>query len=169
MHPINQLLIAQYEAAFLTLKNCLDACPIEIWNGPVVNHSFNQSLFHALFFADVYLGEHVDELEQQDFHRENVDTFAGYEEWEDRKPENSYSKSFLNAYLEHDLEKMRRTVGSQGETELQSKVSFHWLDLTRAELHVYNIRHLQHHAAQLIMRLRLHTDVNIGWQKSGWN
>ena len=38
---------------------------------------------------------------------------------------------------------------------------------TRAELHLYNIRHIQHHAAQLILRLRLDTDVDIPWVGRG--
>jgi hypothetical protein len=40
--------------------------------------------------------------------------------------------------------------------------------LPRAELHVYNIRHIQHHSAQLIMRLRLDCDVDVPWISSGW-
>jgi hypothetical protein len=39
---------------------------------------------------------------------------------------------------------------------------------SRAELHVYNVRHIQHHAAQLILRLRLDTDVDVPWVGQAW-
>ena len=38
----------------------------------------------------------------------------------------------------------------------------------RAELHVYSIRHIQHHAAQLSLRLRLDAGVAIPWIGVGW-
>jgi hypothetical protein len=40
--------------------------------------------------------------------------------------------------------------------------------MSRAELYVYNLRHIQHHAAQLSLRLRLDHGVNIAWVGSGW-
>lgn len=169
MEQFKNLIIAQYEAALRTLYNCIENCPDSIWNGPAVNHTFNQSAFHTLFFADVYTGKNLEALKQQDFHLEHVEIFADYEELEDRKPQASYEKPFILAYAEHFLNKMRKVVASESEQTLNSKADFRWLDLSRAELHVYNIRHLQHHAAQLIMRLRLDTDIDIGWQKTGWN
>ena len=44
-----------------------------------------------------------------------------------------------------------------------------WVKLSRTELHVYNIRHLQHHAAQMILRLRLDHAIDFPWHKSGWD
>jgi hypothetical protein len=41
-------------------------------------------------------------------------------------------------------------------------------DFSRAELHVYNIRHIHHHAAQLSLRLRLDTGRGVDWVGSGW-
>jgi len=38
---------------------------------------------------------------------------------------------------------------------------------SRAELHIYNIRHIQHYAAQLSLRLRLDTEVDIPWVSHG--
>jgi len=40
--------------------------------------------------------------------------------------------------------------------------------LTRAKLHVVNIRHIQHHAAQLSLRLRLDHQEDIPWFSSRW-
>jgi hypothetical protein len=57
---------------------------------------------------------------------------------------------------------------SETEESLREIVEFDWLSLERAELHVYNIRHIQHHAAQLSLRLRLDTGDGIPWVGSGW-
>ncbi len=47
------LLANQYEAALVTLKNCIKSCPDDAWNDPVCNHAFSQSAFHALFWTDL--------------------------------------------------------------------------------------------------------------------
>jgi len=43
-----------------------------------------------------------------------------------------------------------------------------WLPFPRVEVHIYNVRHIQHHAAQLILRLRRDHKQGIPWFKSGW-
>lgn len=47
--------------------------------------------------------------------------------------------------------------------DLGSPSGFPWLRFSKLELQLYNIRHLQHHAAQLIDRLRTTGDVGIAW------
>jgi hypothetical protein len=39
---------------------------------------------------------------------------------------------------------------------------------SRAELYAYNTRHIQHHAAQLSLRLRIDAGVDIPWIGLGW-
>ena len=40
--------------------------------------------------------------------------------------------------------------------------------ISLAELYVFIIRHVQHHAAQLILRLRLDADLDVPWIGAGW-
>ncbi|KPJ52053.1 hypothetical protein AMJ39_08795 [candidate division TA06 bacterium DG_24] len=40
---------------------------------------------------------------------------------------------------------------------------FPWLPFNRFELHLYNIRHIQHHAGQLIERLRSQGVTDFEW------
>jgi len=169
MFDFKSLLIGQFEAAFKTIFDCIDQSSDEIWNGLVGSHTFNQSVFHALFFADVYLGKNLEGFEEQAFHRDHVATFGDYEEWEDRKPANKYTKKFVLNYLEHCRAKTKQVIESETESDWAEEAGFEWQTISRGEMHVYNIRHLQHHAAQLILRLRLDSDVNIGWHKSGWS
>ena len=49
-----------------------------------------------------------------------------------------------------------------------AKSHIYWLPFARAELYVYNIRHIRHHAAQLILRLKSSADMDVPWARSGW-
>ena len=44
---------------------------------------------------------------------------------------------------------------------------FFWRESSRAELHVYNLRHIQHHAAQLGLRFQLAGGAPLEWVSEG--
>ncbi len=168
LEQFKQITLAQYEAAFSTINEILAKVPDDVWAGKVANHPFSQSFFHTLFFGDVYLAQNLDEMKQQAFHIEHADSFRDYEELEQRAPVLTYAKSFVEKYLKFCIEKARSVMAEESEESLASVADFPWHTISRAELHLYNIRHLQHHAAQMIMRLRLDKDAHTGWYKSGW-
>ena len=72
------------------------------------------------------------------------------------------------AYLEHCRRLARAVVAAETETSLEQLAGYAWTPLKRAELHVYNVRHLQHHAAQISLRLRAEANMEVPWIKSGW-
>jgi hypothetical protein len=80
----------------------------------------------------------------------------------------TYGKSFIDTYLQHCRQKASQVIAAELTETLQTPATFDWLDFSRAQLHVYNIRHIHHHAAQLSLRLRLDTDIDIPWVGSGW-
>lgn len=158
----------QYEAALCTLNACVVRCPPDAWAGRVGELTFSQVAFHALIFADLYLGRDLDAIRRQPFHRENVDWFADYEEFEPRPPVRLYEKPPILTYLEHCRAKAADSVAAETAETLNGPSGFDWLRFNRAELHVYNVRHLQHHAAQLSLRLRLDAREAVPWVSSGW-
>jgi hypothetical protein len=159
----------QYEAALKTLATCIERCPDDAWHAPVCNHKFCQSVFHGLFFTDLYLGPNPEAIESQPFHLQHAEVFAGYEEWEDRAPEKTYQREFIDSYLQHCREKARKVVSEFTESSIAAPSGFSWIPSNTGEVHVYNIRHLQHHAAQLSLRLRIDHGVDVPWEKSGWS
>lgn len=163
-----ELIGNQFEASLGTLRACLDRCPNAAWQEPVANLTFSQAIFHALFFADVYLGRDLASLRSQPFHADNAATFADYEELEDRPQRATYDKPFIGAYLEHVRGKATTVVANESADELSERPGFEWLPFSRAEVHVYNVRHLQHHAGQLGLRLRLEGGEGVPWFGSGW-
>ncbi len=166
---LSTVLLGQYEAALGTLRDVIEQCPEQVWSGKAGNHPFSESAFHALFFADVYLGESVEAVKDQEFHRAHAEQFEGYEELESRLPVRTYSPEFVLEYLRFCRAKATQVLHASSQESLEGNTGIEWHDFSRAEMHVYNIRHLQHHAAQLIMRLRLDSDIDIGWYRTGFD
>ena len=167
LETFKQLLAHQYAAALCTLNACIERCPDANWNAPVGSLAFCQVAFHALFFTDLYLGQDKEALRRQPFHRDHERFFRDYEELEDRPQQWLYERPFIRAYLGHCRDKASQAVAAETEQTLEARAGF-GRDYSRAELHVVNIRHLQHHAAQLSLRLRLDAHVQVPWFGSGW-
>lgn len=163
-----ELIVNQYEAAFCTLNACIDRCPEIAWNSPVGETEFCQVAFHTLFFADFYLGQDEESFRRQPFHRENAQFFRDYEELEDRKPELFYDKPSIKRYLKYCRDKASDVIAAETTETLNARAAFKGREFSRAELHVYNIRHIQNHAAQLNLRLSLDHNEDIVWVGSGW-
>ncbi|MDA1052225.1 MAG: DinB family protein [Planctomycetota bacterium] len=165
---IKELLANQYEAALCTLNQCIEHCPDAIWNAPVARHPFCQVAFHTLFFADYYLGKHEEAFRDEAYHRENAELFGDYEQLQTREPTSLYERQAIKAYLNYCRTRAVAVLDAETSTFLEVPCNFPRKSFTRAELHVYNIRHVQHHAAQLILRLRLDSQVDIPWVGSAW-
>lgn len=162
------LALNQYQAALCTLEQCLRFCPASAWDDSDKDYPFSQVLFHTLFYTDYYLGKNRGELTLQAFHGENKRHFRDYEELEDREPVYLYEQSFLELYLEHCLKKSEICLEAETEGSLAGPSGFERRNFTRMELHVYNIRHIQHHAAQLGLRIQYKTGRELAWVGSGW-
>jgi hypothetical protein len=171
LDEFRRLIGHQFEAALCTLSRCIDACPDENWNAPVANLAFCQVAFHTLFFVDYYLEPQAptaDELRLQPFRREHADFFRDYEELQPRKQILLYDRPGVQEYLAHCRAKAARVIAAETAESLTAPCGFPPKTFSRAELHVYSIRHIQHHAAQLSLRLRLDTGADIHWIGSGW-
>lgn len=167
-----RLIVSQYEACFRMMWEAIQRCPDDAWDAPVASLAFCQAVFHTLFFADVYLGPNLESLREQAFHRERPDIFRDYEELENKRQEHLYARPDTLTYLSICRDKAARVVAGETEATLAGPSGFPWLDragLTRAELHVYNIRHIHHHAAQLSLRHRLDGRDGVPWCKAGWD
>jgi hypothetical protein len=163
-----ELLSHQYEAAFCTLDACIRRAPETSWNTPVGNLAFCQVAFHTLFFADLYLGPNEESLTAQPFHRDHPEFFRDYEELQDCRQRLLYDRPAINAYLEHCRNKASGVIAAETAETLSGPCGFQSRTASRAELHVYNLRHIQHHSAQLSLRLRIDHQADVPWFGSGW-
>jgi hypothetical protein len=168
LDALKQVIAHQFEAALCTLSRCIDRCPDELWNARVGNLAFCQVAFHTLFFADYYLETDEARFREQPFHRENPEFFRDYEELQDRAQVLMYDKPSVQKYVRHVRTKAAQAIAADTAETLSAPCGFAGRTFSRAELYVYNLRHIQHHAAQLSLRLRLDAKVEIPWIGSGW-
>jgi hypothetical protein len=162
------LIVSQFEAALSTIRLCVETSSPRVWNLPVALYPFSQVIFHALFFADYYLEGDATTFRQQPFHMTNLDLFGDYEQLEDREPVSIYDKQQVRLYLDFCRTKVQETMAAETDESLRETCTLTRHSLARAEMHVYNIRHLQHHAAQLVLRLRQEGHKDLPWVGCGW-
>ncbi len=147
----------QFGASIDMLENAIDICPDALWGDRTKIPEFWYVAFHTLFFLDLYLSE-----SDKGFAPPSPFTL---DEMDERGllPERVYTKEELKTYLEHGREKCRATIASMTPERAYHRCGMEWLDITMAELLLYNMRHVQHHAAQLNMLLRQNIDSAPRW------
>jgi hypothetical protein len=170
LDTLKELLSHQFDASLCMLNLCIVRCPESMWNAPVAKWKFCQAAFHCTFFVDVYLqpSDSEEAVKQQPFHLAHKAEFRDYEEMEDRPQVLLYEKPFVLEYLQYARRKAQETISRESAEVLAGPSGFYWRKCSRAELHVYNIRHIQHHAAQLGLRLRLDANIDLPWVGHVW-
>jgi len=138
----------QFGAATGMLENTIHACPQQLWEDRTRRPQFWYLVFHTLFFVDLYLSDSSDGFSPPaPFTRSELDPRGVL-------PDRAYSKEELLTYLEHCRSKARTRINGLNAESGARVCRFGWIDLTTVESLIYNMRHVQHHAAQLNLLLR---------------
>lgn len=166
---VKTALADQMLAALASVGDHIELCPDDAWDRLVAKYTFNQTVFHTLFWSDVYLGRGYDAVREQAFHRENAAIFRDYDEFKKQPPSLAYTRGDMRLYVAHCREKAHQVIGAETAETLRGPSGFDWLDISRLEAHIYNTRHIQHHASQLVLRRRLDAGDDTPWHKSGWS
>lgn len=161
------LILAQMKAALATLSQCIAGCPEEDWHERHGDYPFSQVVFHTLFFTDYYLQGDNPGFKEQPFHRTHPEFFQDYEELEWRDPINLYDRATCMQYLDFCVEKSEAVIAADTEQTLLGPSGCAGKEFSRAELYVYVIRHIQHHAAQLGLRVQMRTGRELEWVSRG--
>lgn len=139
------------------LENAVVACPEELWGDRSRRPEFWHLVFHTLFFLDLHLSESLEGFAPPaPFTRDELDP-AGV------MPERVYTKGELLDYLAYARRKGRQRLEALTEEQAGERRRFGSLDGTVAELLLYTLRHVQHHATQLNLILRQTTDSAPRW------
>jgi hypothetical protein len=161
------ILVSQYEGALSMLLHCIEGCPPEHWESKVAQGTVRWVVYHTLFYTDLYLSRSNDGFILRELHERGGD---------ERRPEASVGlpKEESLAYLPLCREKMLESIANETEESLAGPSGFFWYEITRGEMHLVNIRHIQHHTAQLSAFLRRVDDrfkdhKTLRWIGSGWH
>ena len=153
------ILWSQFGAGIDMLENAMLACPDEVWGDRSLKPEFWYVAFHVLWWLDLYLSESVEGFTPPaPYTLDELDP-AGL------LPERLYTKDELGTYLEHCRNKCRMTIEALTEEKASQRCGFDWIESSVAELHLYNMRHIQHHTAQLNLILRQTIDSAPRWVK----
>lgn len=151
------ILWQQFGAAIEMLENAVRACPEKLWSDRSQRPEFWYVVYHTLFFLDLYLSGSVDGFRPPaPFNLDELDPRG-------LMPERVYTKEELQAYLEHGRRKCRAVIEALTDEKARAHCVFTWNEMSFAELLLDNMRHVQHHAAQLNLILRQKTDSAPVW------
>lgn len=159
---LKEVIQSQYLAALEMLNRAVEQCPQEAWDNKNEKNRFWHICYHTLFYTHLYLQRKEEDFTPWEKHREEY-PFLGTLPWPPhREPTigEPYTRSEILEYLEFCNCEVKQLVPS---LELDAESGFYWLPFNKLELQIYNIRHIQHHAGQLIDRLRNREDVGVDW------
>jgi hypothetical protein len=152
-----QILWSQYAAAIGMLENAIIACPDALWGDRSRQPEFWYLAYHTLFFLDLYSHGTVDGFAPPEpFNLDEMDP-AGV------LPPRVYTQDELLAYLRIGREKAHAAVEAMNDEKARRPSAIPWLKLSEGEVILDNLRHVQHHAAQLNLILRQVTDSAPRW------
>lgn len=147
----------QFGATIDMLENAVVACPDELWSDRTQRAEFWYLVYHTLFWLDFYLSDSTEGFAPPaPFNLDEMDP-AGL------LPERPYTKAELRPYLEHGRRKCRAAIEALTDEKAREVRRFGSAEGSFQELLLYNMRHVQHHAAQLNLILRQKVDSAPRW------
>lgn len=154
------LLESQYRSALAMFRAAVEQFPDELWNDPVhVNPTWRMA-YHTLFYLHLYLTRTEPEF------RPWEGAIPGAHFMDSELPPRADGSAACNTKEEivayHDMLTAWLPAALAAD-DLGERSGFDWISMGRPELHVYNIRHAQHHIGQLAERLRAHGLGAVRW------
>jgi hypothetical protein len=164
----------QFSAAITMLENALLACPDSLWTErlwiipqqsdfPTQFGEFWYVAFHALIWLDQYLSGIPEEefAPPAPFIQGEIDSVEVL-------PKQPYTKEVLHTYLVSIREKCPTQLLNPLDEQTHPPVKYPWSKgqpVSFLELQLYNLRHVQEHAAQLSLFLgqQAAPDINLDW------
>lgn len=147
----------QFGASIDMLENAITECRETVWGDRPGYHEFWYIAYHTLFFLDYYLSDSGEGfVPPAPFTLSELDPSGVL-------PDRVYTKDELLSFLVHDRNKCRETINALTDEKAHQRCGFKRPDITVAELLLYNMRHVQHHAAQLNLIIRQKGDSAPRW------
>ncbi|HEX6747556.1 MAG TPA: DinB family protein [Longimicrobium sp.] len=146
----------QFGAAIDMLENAVTACPDALWNDRSRRPEFWYLVFHTLFYLDLYLSPALEGWAPPP-------PFTLGELEDGILPERVYTKDELLGYLRFGRDKCRESIAALTDEAAGAIRGYGWRDMSAFEWLIYNLRHVQHHTAQLNLLLRQETDAAPRW------
>lgn len=161
---ILKILASQYRASLGMLRQALEKVPEEQWNTEEYSNPNWQIAYHILWGVKFYLGVGPESYVPFDIAIEGAESLGGNQDWENPeegiKIEGFHVKEELFSFIDSIESNLLFSIEA---LPLNSNSGFEWYPYSRLELHLNNIRHIQHHTAQIIERLKAKGITGFPW------
>jgi hypothetical protein len=168
INALKESLWKQFGASIDMLKNAITLWPEEYWN---TRKKFFYIAYHCLVFLDYYLTIPPKKFSSPlPFIIAELDNIPD-DAIDDVIPERIYSKGELLDYLQSSRDKCHNVIAGLSEEKIKERwieepnqmVAGGTMHYSVLEILLYNMRHVQHHAAQLNLLLRQEINNAPGW------
>jgi len=151
---IKESIWKQFGASIDMLGNAVNACPPQLWNN---KRHFWHFAYHTIFYLDYYLTQDVPNFRPPaPFGLSELDENGAM-------PERVYTQEELISYVAYCKQKCHDVIAALDEAGLQSIWKNKYRSYTMFEILLYNMRHVQHHTAQLNLMLRYEQNAAPQW------
>jgi hypothetical protein len=165
---LRPVLKSQYHAALAMLGDAIEQCPDNVWSASDHMNAFWQIAYHTLYFTHLYLYPDRSAFRPWKHHQSGVQHPDGIPG--DPDPNSSlpliptpYTKvqvleywKFCDQMVDDALDKLDLENPDCGFPN-------YYPGMSKLEHQFVNIRHIQHHEAQLADRLRSAANIGIDW------
>src|SRR6185295_1969548 len=151
---LKETLWRQFGAAIDMLENAIIACPENLWD---TDSMFWYRAYHTLFYLDYYLS-----IEPEKFMPPAPFMLSEFNP-DGEMPERTYSKEELLSYLQHSRRKCHDLIAGLTTEGAVKRWVNEYRNYSMIEILLYNMRHVQHHMAQLNLLLRQEANIGSKW------
>lgn len=164
---MKDIIKSQYKASLAMLRGAIAKCDDALWASADYKHPFWRVAYHALFYTDLYLTSSLDRFTPWSQHVDELEALGPMIHKGGKTPKDGppYAKSDIEAYYALVVKKV--DTATDAIEDMDAGSGFFWLPFSKLELQFYNIRHVQHHAGQLIERIRQELDESVDWIPRG--
>lgn len=149
---------SQFDAALLMLARSVELFDDGLWLAPVGTRAAWEVAFHTAAYTSLYSSRSMED---------NVHpAWAGpFSHSLGRRPEPPHDpvdpglpldRGQVAGFIRDTRAKVHAAIAAETPETLAGPSGFPWVPFSRAELHLYNLRHVQHHTGQLAALLGKH-------------
>lgn len=164
-HAITNILASQYKAGLGMLRNVIEKTPDDQWNTEEYSNPNWKIAYHILYFTKLYLGAGYESFVAFANAIEGAESLGGAQDWENTEAgvvvDGVHTKEELLSYIDELESSLQQSIAT---LPLDADSGFEWYPYTRMELHINTIRHIQHHTAQVIERLKIKGISGFTWR-----
>lgn len=161
---ITDILASQYKASLGMLRHALGKVADEQWNTEEYNNPNWQIAYHILWGVKFYLGANPERYLPFENAIIGAESLGGTQDWENPDKgiviKGFHTKDELLSFIDEVEGNLQQQLGA---LPLEENSGFEWYPYSRLEMHINTIRHIQHHTAQIIERLKTKGITGFPW------